>query len=359
MRSRPRNDLQRRPEEYQMSVHLSGTISSPSCANFALRKTAEDNFQQFDFEVINTVRRNFYVDDCLKSVPSKEAIRLTTDLRRLLEREGFNLTKWVSNSRKLIESLPESDRPGSFKDLHDSQMPVERALGFCWDVEGDIFCFKIEVNDKPLTRRGLLSVVSSVQDLLRFAAPVILPAKAILRDLCRKKLEWDDPIPTEEKERWLRKLRASCERRKRGSSIALKSIVGMESESINVDEINRVEKVLKFVQHHSFEEEMSRLSQKGGGSGDNSSKRGKEKERVVKKTSAIYKLAPMKIDDLLYVGGCLTQASTPNAAKPQLILLKKHHVVDLIVRHYHLKSGHSGLEHVLSLIRERFCILKA
>ena len=78
-------------------------------------------------------------------------------------------------------------------------MPVEHALGVRWDVEGDIFCFKIEVKDKPLTRRGLLSVLSSAYDLLGFAAPVILPANAILQDLCRKRLEWDDPIPTEEK----------------------------------------------------------------------------------------------------------------------------------------------------------------
>jgi len=191
-----------------MTVHLFNTVSSSSCANFALRKTAEDNFQRFDFEVINTVRRNFYVDDCLKSVPSeRETICLTADLRRLLEREGFNLTKWVSNSRKLIESLPESDRARSFKDLPDNQMPIERALGVRWDVEGDAFCFKIEVNDEPLTRRGLLSVVSSVYDPLGFAAPVILPAKAILQDLCRKRLEWDGPIPTEEKERWLKWLK--------------------------------------------------------------------------------------------------------------------------------------------------------
>jgi len=155
-------------------------------------------------------------------------------------------------------------------------------------------------------------------------------------------------------------LRASCERGKRGSLLVLKSTVGRESESINVDEINRAEKeVLKFVQRQSFEEEMSRLEQKGGGIGDNSSKRCKEQESLVKKMSAIYKLAPIKIDGLLYVGGCLTQASIPNAAKHQLILPKKHHIVDLIVYHYHLKSGHSGLEHGLSLIRERFWILKA
>ena len=55
----------------------------------------------------------------------------------------------------------------------------------------------------------------------------------------------------------------------------------------------------------------------------------------------------------------MKQAPIPDSAKHQIILPKKHHVVELIVRHHHLKSGHSGLEHVLSLIREKFWILKA
>ena len=39
----PNSDTTATPEEYQMMVHLFGGISSPSCANFALKKTAEDN----------------------------------------------------------------------------------------------------------------------------------------------------------------------------------------------------------------------------------------------------------------------------------------------------------------------------
>lgn len=41
-----------------------------------------------------------------------------------------------------------------------------------------------------------------------------------------------------------------------------------------------------------------------------------------------------------------------------MILPKKHHVVDLIIRHYHLLSGHSGQEYVLSLIRKSVWIIK-
>ena len=48
--------------------------------------------------------------------------------------------------------------------------------------------------------------------------------------------------------RYRDRLRASRERHKRGASLELKSTVEEESESINVDEINRAEKeVLKFV----------------------------------------------------------------------------------------------------------------
>ena len=47
----------------------------------------------------------------------------------------------------------------------------------------------------------------------------------------------------------------------------------------------------------------------------------------------------------------------PEARNP-IILPKKAHVVDLLVRHYHSRAGHSGREHVLSLIREKYWIIK-
>ena len=55
-----------------MEVHLFGVTSSPSCSSFALRRTAEDNKDEFSEDVVRTVKRNFYVDDCLKSVKSVE-----------------------------------------------------------------------------------------------------------------------------------------------------------------------------------------------------------------------------------------------------------------------------------------------
>ena len=73
------NDLSKEPTEYQMMVHLFGSVSSPTCANFALRKTTDDNNEQFDPDTISTVKRNFYVDDCLKSSQNEQAAITTAE----------------------------------------------------------------------------------------------------------------------------------------------------------------------------------------------------------------------------------------------------------------------------------------
>ena len=41
---------------------------------------------------------------------------------------------------------------------------MERALGVQWALESDMFSFRIVIKDQPLTRRGILSSISSVYD---------------------------------------------------------------------------------------------------------------------------------------------------------------------------------------------------
>ena len=53
-------------QQLRMKVHIFGAKSSPSVACYALR-TAEDNKEDFSDEAIETIQRNFYFDDVLKS----------------------------------------------------------------------------------------------------------------------------------------------------------------------------------------------------------------------------------------------------------------------------------------------------
>ena len=199
----PDGDLEKAPAEFKMLVHLFGGTSSPSCANFALRKTATENQADFDKATVDTVLNNFYVDDCLKSMPTVQyAIEPTSQLREMLDRGGFRLTKWISNSKDVLLAIPECERAASVKSL-DLDGLTERALGIHWNVEEDAFNFKIAIRAKPTTRRGILSIVSSVYDPLGFVSPCILQAKFILQELCRKHLKWDEPIPIEDEKLWI------------------------------------------------------------------------------------------------------------------------------------------------------------
>lgn len=95
-------------KEYRTVKHLFGATSSPSVAKFCLRKTVQLHEDEFDKEVIETVNRNMYVDDMIKSTSiTGRAISLASQLRKLLEKGGFRLTKWYSNDREVIATIPE------------------------------------------------------------------------------------------------------------------------------------------------------------------------------------------------------------------------------------------------------------
>ena len=201
----PNGELGAQAEELMMMmiVHLFGGVSSPSCANFAFKKAVEDNPSSFRPETVRTVKCNFYVEDCLKSVATDEsAICFARELRELLSKGGFRLTKWLSHSHKVVESILGAERATAVKNLDFDHPIIERALGVRWQVSSDTFSFNINIKDRPANRRGLLSVISSVYDQLGFVAPFILTAKVILQDLCKKKLNWDDRIPDEDLRRW-------------------------------------------------------------------------------------------------------------------------------------------------------------
>jgi hypothetical protein len=104
----------------------------------------------------------------------------------------------------VLSSLPEQERAKRIKnlDLDRDELPMERALRVDWSIESDSFKFRIHVKSMPITRRGILSVVSSVYDPHGFLSPFILLAKTIVQSLCRMKLTWDEEIPEDVANRW-------------------------------------------------------------------------------------------------------------------------------------------------------------
>ena len=202
----PNGRLDEEPVAYRVKVHIFGGTWSPSCCIYTLRRTALDHRDSYDDITVDTVVKDFYVDDCLKSLEEEQqAIRLVKQVQELTSRGGFRLTKWVSNSRAVMETIDKDDQGKQLKalDLNFEALPTERALGVCWNVESDCFEYKIVLRDKPLSRRGLLSIVSSIYDPMGFVCPFVLRAKKVIQNLTQAKLGWDEPLPEKELSLWL------------------------------------------------------------------------------------------------------------------------------------------------------------
>ena len=200
----PNNDLSADPVDYQMLVHVFGAKSSPSVAGYALKKVAINNETNADERTLQTVRNNFYVDDSLCSVPNRDdAIGLINQLRVLLQKGGFHLSKFHSNCRSVLFSLPGSDRVvENVCNINVDKLPGHKTLGLIWNPQEDVFKVRIAIDPKPETRRGILSIASQIYENLGIVQPCILPMKRLLQTLCNQRLDWDQPISDNLREQW-------------------------------------------------------------------------------------------------------------------------------------------------------------
>ena len=177
--------------DYEMTAHVFGRTSSPCCSNFALRRTAKENEQQYGKEITQILERSFYVDDLLKSFPTvNQAVNAIKQLQELCSRGGFNLTKFVSNKEEVINLIPDDKRKSIVRNelVTLGNLPEEKALGLKWDTQNDTLGFYIKLADKPLTRRGLVSTLSSVYDPVGLGAPFLLKGRQIIQQVCRNRL---------------------------------------------------------------------------------------------------------------------------------------------------------------------------
>ena len=181
-----------------------------SVVNLCLKKTAEMD-GGWNSEVANVIKRNMYVDDPMKSTETTaDAILLVHKVKEQLSKDGFHLTKWCSNDRRVLAVVPQPERAKSVINLELDLLPTQSALGLKWDIEDDKFVW--EVADKlmsatskvPLTKRGMVSVVYSLFDPLGFIAPYIMKAKLLLQTLNGKGIGWDELVTDAECLQWER-----------------------------------------------------------------------------------------------------------------------------------------------------------
>ena len=190
---------------YQYTSHIFGAKDSPTCANYALQRTARDNVNQYP-EATKAVLENFYMDDYVDSVESPErALKRSKELVHLLHLGGFKLTKFVSNVPNLADQIDGSTQSTEPKVIASSKEDSSHLLGLKWYHNNDTLVVSRGTSStvtKSLTQRLVLSLVSKVFDPIGLVAPFTVGARLLPKEIWRVSGQhWDEELTKDTVER--------------------------------------------------------------------------------------------------------------------------------------------------------------
>ncbi|XP_055838362.1 uncharacterized protein LOC129906572 [Episyrphus balteatus] len=142
-----------------------------------------------------------YVDDLISGADSIEEARKKRDeASQLLASAGFNLRKWTSNVKELVENIPVQEL--GFELPFNLSNHV-KTLGMKWFPIDDCFSYQnLQPSTEATTERSILSTIAKLFDLLGWISPCVVTAKIIMQRLWNRGCNWDDPIPTALMKEW-------------------------------------------------------------------------------------------------------------------------------------------------------------
>ena len=153
-RASPTDPLQ----DFRMCRVTFGVSASPYLAVRTLQQTAKDYGEGYP-EVTHHILHSFYVDDFLGGANStQEALDLQQQLREVLLKGGFHLTKWRSSSKEVLQGIPADLQETTY--IKDSTSPlaptISKALGLVWNSDEDTMspCISVSATFTP-TKRGI------------------------------------------------------------------------------------------------------------------------------------------------------------------------------------------------------------
>ncbi|XP_031343077.1 uncharacterized protein LOC116170714 [Photinus pyralis] len=111
----------------------------------------------------------------------------------------MNLRKWNSNDVSLRKLMK-----------REENVNAKKVLGILWyhnddELAVDITSVLYEIDNKSITKRGVLQIVSKIYDPLGFMSPFLVRAnKILLQEIWKLKVDWDSTTPDNITNEWLR-----------------------------------------------------------------------------------------------------------------------------------------------------------
>lgn len=155
-----------------------------------------------DDNIKTVMQRDMYIDDLLTGSQTEDELMYIQDsVSRALESGCFNLRKFRSNSRTVLEKTAISSQ--NILSLSQSC----DTLGLNWNPSADTLQFPISIqikDPKVITKRNILSQTFQIFDPLGLLSPCTIKPKLIMQKLWADKVGWDTQVPADIERGWKR-----------------------------------------------------------------------------------------------------------------------------------------------------------
>ncbi|KAJ8723487.1 hypothetical protein PYW08_003399 [Mythimna loreyi] len=191
-------------KEYRMLRVTFGTASAPYLAVRTLHQLAEDEGQNHP-KAVRIIKADFFMDDLISGDDTaEEAIQTAQEISDILQKGGFILSKWSSNSPEFMQSIDAHKRTTRIH-LDLKLDGTVQALGLIWNLGTDQFQYKtnLPLMAGNVTKRTILSDMQKLFDPLGWIAPSLILAKMLIQKLWLEKVGWDDKISQHLIDEWL------------------------------------------------------------------------------------------------------------------------------------------------------------
>ena len=186
-------------KDFRMTRVTFGISCSPFLAIRTLEQVATDHAED-DPVVQHHLRESFYVDDFLAGAATPaEATELPGRMRDVLSKAGMNLCKWRCNEPAILQDMPEElkEKQKVLSLSGNKTIIHSKTLGVQWHTEEDSMFPDLTLPERhSTTKRGLMSDISRLFDILGWVSPAIVKMKIQYQELWALGIGWDEQLPT-------------------------------------------------------------------------------------------------------------------------------------------------------------------
>ena len=173
---------------FKFCVVMFGARSSP----YILQGTLDYHLRHHPNSLAKSLTNYLYVDNFMKTYENLDKMfEEYPVINEIFNDAHMPLQEWISNNVNFNKFV-------GAEELIKTKEGIFSVLGILWNIHSDMLSIRpCKIVKSTITKRSILSCVSSVFDPLGLVSPVVILGKILVSDLWKLNCKWDDKVTEE------------------------------------------------------------------------------------------------------------------------------------------------------------------